>query len=449
MADEYLERRLQFLGIDKEARALLQEAKPLILNILPGAMDGFYRHIGAFPEVSRLFSGKPMMDRARQAQLTHWELILSARFDDEYIASVRRIGQIYNRIGLEPRWYIGGYNFISCQIFEAVSRHLNGGIFRNASKKRAAWLAALHRAVMLDIDIAISVYLDEGKREKREFLENFAKAFESSISGIIHEVSHSAREMQHNARLLKEIATSASDKTHIVSNAADEASHTSSGVASASEELSAAISEISSQVQKSTQTTIQATDMARQVSEAMHALLDQTKNISKVSEFINEVAGQINLLALNATIESARAGEAGKGFAVVASEVKNLANQTTKASEDISNQLVNVQAAAGKTEQKIAEIVNIIDDINLNISSIAAAVEEQSSATGEIARNVTLTSQASQNVSAHILSVEQGAVQTSHSSDEALGIAEKLFTQTKNLREKVDEFMETIRSQTA
>lgn len=443
---EALQERLLFLGIDEAVLAALREARPVVEQLLPEVLAGFYAHVKQFPQVARFFSSQSMMDGAMALQSRHWSLILSGNFDEDYVHSVRRIGQVHNRIGLEPRWYIGGYSFIGCGILDAVSRHLNGGVFRDDANRRSAWLTALNRAIMLDMDLAISVYLDENKRERRDMLDRLANSFEDSVSGVIQEVSVSAQGMQGSAKGLTEVAEETKQKSLVVAAAAVETSQTSSGVAAASEELSAAIREISTQVQKSSVITSNASEMARSVDRSMMALLEQTKSINEVTDFINKVAGQINLLALNATIESARAGDAGKGFAVVASEVKSLAGQTTKASEEIGQKVQRIQEASTQTEHQIRQIVAVIDEINTNISSIAAAVEEQSAATNEIARNVVGTSEASDEVSRNITVVEQGAERTNRSSVEVFGAAEKLSHQTALLRKKLDEFLLTVKS---
>lgn len=442
----HLSERLLFLGIDEQVRRSLREAKPFIDAALPSVLSGFYSHVGKFPQVAKMFSGQDMMTRAQNMQEKHWGLITSAQFDENYVASVRKIGQVHSRVGLEPRWYIGGYSFISCKILEAVSAHLTDSPFKNVFAKRSAWLTALNRAVMLDMDIAISVYMEEGRQERKELLDKLAENFESSISGVIAEVAASAGEMQHSAESLSNIARNAKEKALIVAAAATETSQTSSGVASASEELSAAIREISVQVQNSGAVTREATTAAQAVSGSMLSLLEQTRSIGQVTEFINNVAGQISLLALNATIESARAGDAGKGFAVVASEVKTLAGQTTKASDDIGQLVQRIQDASSQTERQVKHIVTIIEQISANIAAIAAAIEEQSAATNEIARNITGTSEASNEVSHNIVIVEQGAEQTNVSSTEVLNSAVKLAAQTALLRQKVDEFLETVRT---
>lgn len=445
MSNDDINARLSFLGIDDTARRDLREARSFIVAALPGILDGFYIHIDKFQEVARMFPNQKIKEHAKQMQLNHWALILSADFDERYVASVRKIGETHNRLGLEPRWYIAGYAFIINAVISGVSTHFKDSTFHNNVEKRNAWLTAINKAAMLDMDFAISVYLEAGKRDKHETLEKLAQTFDDSVRGVIDEVATSASHMQQSAQKLAEIAKESKERSVIVAAASIETSQTSSSVASASEELSAAIREISKQVQNSSVVAKEANDMAQAVNSSMLVLLEQTKNISQVTDFIDNVAGQINLLALNATIESARAGDAGKGFAVVAAEVKNLAGQTTKAAGDIGKQVQDIQLASSQAEDQIKKIVTIIEQISSNTSSIAAAIEEQSAATNEIAKNVTETSAASNEVSRNITIVEQGAEQTNVSSTEILGSAGKLTEQAALLRTKVDEFLNTVK----
>lgn len=441
----FLTERLAFLDISDQTRRDLREAKPYIDAIMPSVLDGFYAHVSKFP-IAKMFSTPASMQHAKAMQLKHWELITSGDFTDSYVESVRRIGEAHNTLGLEPRWYIGGYSYIVNMIVSNISSHLCNNRRHDQTDKRNAWLSAVTKAVMLDMDFAISVYLDAGRRDKQTLVRELASDFDDSVRGVIDEVARSAVSMQDSARTLADVAKESREKTILVAAAAVETSHTSSTVAAASEELSASITEISKQVQLSAQVTQEATEMASAVTESMQALLEQTNSINQVTEFIDNVASQINLLALNATIESARAGEAGRGFTVVASEVKNLAGQTAKAAGDISQQVRDILKASSQAETQIQRIVSIINQISSNTASIAAAIEEQSAATGEIAKNVTETSAAADDVSRNITIVEQGTEQTNTSSEDVLRSAEKLDMQTTLLREKVDAFLMRVQS---
>jgi hypothetical protein len=441
-----LSERLHFLGIDENVKETLREAKPFIDGALPEVLNGFYTHLAGYPTVANLFPSPQIIAHARDMQLQHWQLITSANFDDRYVDSVKKIGRTHNRIGLEPRWYIGGYAFIGNRVIEAVSHTLRDRMMGGASEKRHRWLTALNTAVMLDMDFAISVYLEEGKREKREALDKLAAGFESSVSTVITSVASSAQQMQSSASNLKLVADDTKVKAAKVATASSEATQTTASVASASEQLLSSIKEISRQVQSSSTITQQADEMAKLAESAMRDLLAKTGQIDQVTNYINTVASQINLLSLNATIESARAGEAGKGFAVVAGEVKTLASQTTKAASEINEQVQSMQGAAELASQRIAEILSVVEQINGNINSIAAAVEEQSAATDEIARSVAATSRAADEVLTNIGTVEQGALRTTSSSSEVLNSADQLTKQADVLRAKVDEFLTTVKA---
>ncbi|HYD32419.1 MAG TPA: methyl-accepting chemotaxis protein [Azospirillaceae bacterium] len=189
-----------------------------------------------------------------------------------------------------------------------------------------------------------------------------------------------------------------------------------------------------------------ASERAQVTNVTIQSLADQARNIGEVVELINGIASQTNLLALNATIEAARAGEAGKGFAVVASEVKNLANQTAKATEDISSQIAAMQQATGQAVDAIMEITHTIGEINEISTTIAAAVEEQDAATKEIARNVQQASSGTQEISTNIVGVQQVASGTGKAASQVLEAARELSHQSENLSHEVDRFIHQVRA---
>src|SRR5882672_6565986 len=170
-SDNSLETRLAFLRIDQTTRATLREMAPLLAKVLPEVLDGFYALVSKFPETEKFFRNPEHMRHAKEMQLKHWSVIAAAEFSDTYVQSVTRIGETHNRLGLEPRWYIGGYNMILGGIQRAIETEVASGWFgHRASAMKARMLNALTAAALLDIDLAISIYLDVGKREKREIL---------------------------------------------------------------------------------------------------------------------------------------------------------------------------------------------------------------------------------------------------------------------------------------
>ena len=227
--------------------------------------------------------------------------------------------------------------------------------------------------------------------------------------------------------------------------AAEQASVNVQTVASATEELSASIGEISRQVTESTRIASGAVEEANRTNGTVAGLQEAAQKIGEVVQLINNIASQTNLLALNATIEAARAGDAGKGFAVVASEVKNLANQTAKATEDIQNQVGQMQSVTGHTVEAIRSITGTITRMSEIATAIASAVEEQGAATQEISRNVQEASRGTAEVSGSIQGVVAIARDTGGGAGETLAAANSLGTAAENLSVEVDRFIGTIR----
>jgi methyl-accepting chemotaxis protein len=217
-------------------------------------------------------------------------------------------------------------------------------------------------------------------------------------------------------------------------------------VASATEELSSSISEISRQVQESARIAVDAVNQTRSTNERVSELSKAAARIGDIIELINTIAGQTNLLALNATIEAARAGEAGRGFAVVASEVKALAEQTAKATGEISQQISGIQSATGESVDAIKQVSITIERLSEIASTIAAAVEEQGAATQEISRNVQQASHGTQQVSSNVIDVQRGATETGSASAQVLSSAQLLAKDSSRLKLEVSKFVETVRA---
>ena len=286
----------------------------------------------------------------------------------------------------------------------------------------------------------------EAKIERGRRVDGITRNFESVIGEIVQTVSSASTQLEGSAGTLSATAERSQTLTTAVAAASEEASTNVQSVASATEELSSSVNEISRQVQESARMATDAVGQARVTNDRVSELSKAASRIGDVVELINTIAGQTNLLALNATIEAARAGEAGRGFAVVASEVKALAEQTAKATGEISQQISGIQAATQESVGAIKEIGDTIGRMSEIASTIAAAVEEQGAATQEISRNIQHAAQGTQLVSSNITDVQHGATETGSASAQVHSAAQSLSTESNRLKLEVGKFLDSVRA---
>ncbi|AWK87357.1 methyl-accepting chemotaxis protein [Azospirillum thermophilum] len=282
--------------------------------------------------------------------------------------------------------------------------------------------------------------------ERKAMLNRMADQFESTVRTVVSQVSSAVTQVQGNARAMSAMAEQGEERATAVAAATQQASANVQTVATAAEEMSGSIAEIGQQIARSAQVAALAVGRAQAADRSIQSLASQAGTIGDVIKLITDIASQTNLLALNATIEAARAGEAGKGFAVVASEVKNLANQTAKATGDIAAQIGGMQQATGEAVQAIGEVGETIGQMNEITTTIASAIEEQDAATKEIARNVQQAAQGTEEVSLNIAGVEQAAQGTGKAAAELLDAADSLARQAATLSREVDGFITQVRA---
>jgi len=437
-ADQDLKTRLDFIGMDAATRDTLARLRPLIQQAIGPALDLFYQKIKATPETKAFFQNDAHMAGAKQAQQGHWATITTGRYTADYVQSVLRIGRTHARIGLEPRWYIGGYIIVIEQLIHAIVKEQWPRLLQMTKAQPEAMansVSALVKAAMLDMDFAISTYIETLDEERRKaelaqklVLEEATEAAQSlglGLSGLAAknltyrmsanipqayrtlQVDFNAALGQIEDAMLKVNGSVGAIQSGMreISAAADDLSRRTEQQASTLQQTAAGLDQITATVKKSAEGADHARDVVatanqdaqnsvmvvRKTVDAMDAIAKSAQQISRIIGVIDEIAFQTNLLALNAGVEAARAGEAGRGFAVVASEVRSLAQRSAEAAKEIKNLISasNTQVEqgvkmVGATGNALENIMAQVNDINRVVEEIATGAREQALGLAEI-----------------------------------------------------------------
>lgn len=424
-----LTERLEFLGIGSEERRDLAALKPVISASLDASLNAFYKKAKTVPATAKFFANDAHIEHAKSMQIKHWETIASAEFDSHYTEAVTAIGRTHARLGLEPRWYIGGYALILEGIITAVvESQFQSFMVKNKGKKVAKDITIAIKAALLDMDYSISVYLDAlaEERVKVEFEQQRMKQEQEQVLSLLNSALNLVAKGDMTPRLdsvlpeefdeLKSNFNSAlsklsgafseiieesrkiSENTRELTGSTDDMARRTEQQAASLEQTAAALEQITTISKQSAQRTelakkivtssaeeaVRSRHIVTEAVEAMSAIEQSSQKIAQIVGVIDEIAFQTNLLALNAGVEAARAGEAGKGFAVVAQEVRELAQRSANAAKEIrslidrsSQDVANGVSLVSRTGEALNSIGGKVDNIQEHIGAITLAVQEQ------------------------------------------------------------------------
>lgn len=479
-ADESLQDRLDFMGMDQRMQSTLRDLMPTIAKFIGPALDVFYDKARKTPSTARFFTGDAHMASAKTKQMQHWQVIASASFGRQYAERVRAIGRTHARIGLDPRWYIGGYALITEQLVHAVIAEQWPGLLR-LSKGHAQGMAeavsSLLKAVMLDMDLAISTYL-ESLNEQRERAEEvrlqaqtnqadalaaLTLALERLAAGDLKaridqplanefdklksDFNETMNSLQRAMLTVRQNASAISLGTQEISSAADDLSRRTERQAASLEETAAALEEITATVKNAAQGAAHARDVvasakgdAEQGStvvtraiEAMASIDKSSEQIGEIIGVIDEIAFQTNLLALNAGVEAARAGDAGRGFAVVASEVRALAQRSSNAAKEI-------KALISTSTVQVKDGVELVAETGRAFQRIAGQVADISGAVTGIASGAQQQVEALQEVNSAVGEIDRVTQQNAAMAEQATAASHTLAQQTSELDRLLNRF---------
>lgn len=430
---------LHLWRIDPATQNTLRATWPKVAEKLGPLLNEFYNFLGKIPETAEMLERQGNVERLKAAQKEHWRALFSANFDESYLQRVISIGKTHHRVGLKPKYYLSGYALVLESLLPIL---IHGN--RRDPEQAAREAVALVRAVLMEADLALSVYTGAEMLESlQQEMHDLSELFETELDDAVEFVHHRVEAMENGAAEVLTAARTVSNDIGHASGATNECTDNARSIANGAEQLSSSITSISDEIERSNAAARDATERSEVAQELAARLATVSSRIGSIVQLIERISKETRMLALNATIESARAGEAGRGFAVVANEVKNLADQTNHATSEIRGEIVAMQQAIQDAVTAIGDVHHRIETVTENIAHIANAVEQQEEVTRSIAGSALQTANGIGDVHERISNI---AMEADNSTREATRLTEHshgLVTQILGLKRRV---IATLRS---
>lgn len=463
MSVTVMEARLQFFELDDKQRAALRASKPILERCLGPALDRFYRRAKITQETARFFRDDAHIATAHRAQFNHWMHIADGRFDEDYYASVRRIGEVHARIRLEPRWYIGGYALLLEEMVYAVDRSFSK--WQNwfgIGPTRADIIAALTKAALLDMELSISIYFEVAAIERNNAIAKIDRALARLADGDLAQdvgdlpEAFESLEASYNQTLanlrgtIGSVVTASStiqSESRDIAESSEDLARRMESNAAALEQTAVTLVQIEDRV-KTTAADAQETltiadealmamergkDGANGAVQTMHQVHANARNIDTVIEGVDKIAFQTRVLAMNAAVEAGRAGEAGRGFAVVADLVRALAmraeEEARKAREGLS-----------ATQSDIATAVDAVRQVNEALQGVAVKFERVHSLIAQMSKDNAAQSNAISEINMAVSSMDRTTQQNASMIERTSASAHALHNDAVNLAAQAGRF---------